>query len=256
MNDIAFIQHIEALRRDGRFDEVLRALEQRYQATEAMPAPERTDYFFTLFEWKMLIEEYPPAAAALVRARDEQARRLLAGEFYVGGAAYDPEQFQRADRLGLMVEMNDTLHDPGATRAVFLQLEALDPALARGNAYRVLEDIVEAGDFALVERYRGDPLALLRNVNYAAQTMPLFPPGREAPMLAADLSNLTKDVRIAIAVLRGLDRESEAQALRSALLDGLANDELRGVAERELAAPGTIIRMHGERQAALDDAGG
>ncbi len=255
MTDIAFIQHAEALRQEGRFDEVLRMIEQRYEAAEAMPAPERSDYFFTLFEWKMLIEEYPPAAVSLRSARDDQARRLLAGEFYVGAAAHDPGQFQRADRLGLLVQMNDTLQDPGATLAVFQQLEALDPSLACANAFRVLQHIVEAGDFSLAERYRGDPLALLHNVNHAAQSMPLFPPGREAPMLASDLSNLSKDVRIAIAVLRGLGREEEAQAMRSSLLDGLADKELRDMAERELDVPGSIHRIYGERRAALDGAG-
>jgi len=238
MTDIAFIQHVESLRQERCFDDILRLVERRFEAAEAMPAPGRRDYFFTLFEWKMLIDEYPPAAVALARARDAQARRLLAGEFYVGSAAHDPAQFQRADRLGLMLEMNRTLRDPGVTRAVFLQLEARDPVLARRNAYRVLEDIVETGDFALAERYRGDPLELLRNVNHAAQSMPLFPPAREAPRLAADLSNLIKDVRIAIAVLRGLGRLEEAGKLRAALRDGLANDELRNMAERDLEEPG------------------
>lgn len=256
MDDIAFTQQVDAMRQDGRFDEALRLLEQRYETTEAMPAPERTDYFFTLFEWKMLIEAYPPALAALARARDGQARRLLAGEFQVGTAPHDPEQFQRADRLGLLLEMNRTLQAPGATRAVFLELEARDPSLASRNAYRAMEHIVEAGDFRLAERYRGDPLALLRNVNHAAQTMPLFPPGRAAPRLAADLMSLTKEVRIAVRVLLGLGRESEAQVLRTALLEGLATQELRAVAERELDAPGTISRMHGERQVELGEAGG
>lgn len=255
MSDIDFVREVEALREAGRLDELLRLLEQRYEATERMPAPERGNYFFTLFEWKMLIEDHAPARSALVRARDEQARRLLAGEYHVGDAAYEESQYQRADRLGLVVEMNRTLGDPGATREVFLQLEARDPVLAQRDAYRVLEAIVEAGDFALAERYRRDPLDLLRNVNFSAATMPLFPPGREAPRLAADLMSLTGQVLIAIAVLRGLDREVEALAVRTALLDGLATEELRRVAERELDAPGTISRLVGEHQAAAYEAG-
>ncbi|MCC2973518.1 hypothetical protein [Massilia sp. IC2-476] len=252
----AQMQRMQTLDAEERYGELLAYLQELYAATEALPAPARTDYFMTLFQWKMLIEKYPPAAEALARARDEQARRLLAGEYHVGSAPHDPMHFQRADRVALMVEMNRTLEDPGATRAVFLQLEASDPALARRDAYRMLEAIVEAGDFALGERYRGDPLALLRDVNVNAQSMPLFPPGRQAPRLAAELSNLTKDVRIAIAVLCGLQREDEAHALRRALLDGLANDELRAMAERELDVPGTIFGIHAERQTALDEAGG
>lgn len=256
MTDIAFIQQVEALRAAGRHDDILGLIEGRYAAAESMAAPARTDYFITLFEWKMLVEVHAPAAEALARARDEQARRLLAGEYYVGPAAHAEDQYGRADRVGLLLDMNRTLGDPGASRAVFLQLEAQDPALARRQAYRFLEAIVQAGDFALAERYRGDPLEGLRAVNHAAAYLPLFPPGREAPRLAADLSNLAKDVWIAVEVLRGLGREAEAQAVRTGLLDGLASEELRAVAERELAAPGTIHRIHAERQTALDAAGG
>lgn len=257
MDDLtrARIERTQALEAEGRHDELLAYLQALYAEAEAAPAPTRPDYFMTMFQWSLLIDQYPPAAAALAVARDEQVRRLLQGEPYTGSAPWledRREMFGRVERISLIIEMNEKLGDPRATYVLFQQLEAQQPALARQYGWRVLPAVVEVGDFALAERLRGDPLALLHDVNRAAATMPLFPPGREAPRLAADLSNLSRDVRIATAVLRGLDREPEAQALRSALLDGLANEELRVMAERELEVPGTIVRMHGERQAALD----
>src|SRR5690606_15563894 len=114
-----------------------------------------------------------------------------------------------------------------ATHALFLQIEAQEPALAQRYAWLALPAIVAAGDFALAERYRGDPLELLHEVNATAARSELFPAGRQAPRLAADLMNLTREARIGIAVLHGLGRTGEALAVRDALLAGLASDELR-----------------------------
>lgn len=256
---LASMERMHALGAEGRHGELLAYLETLYAQAEHAPAPARTDYFMTMFQWKLLIEKYAPAASALGRARDEQARRLLGGEPYTGSAPWledHRQMFARVERFALIVDMNETLGDPRATHALFLALEARQPDLARRYAWRALPAIVEAGDFAMAERYRGDPLALLAEVNCNARTWTLFPPARQAPRLAAELMNLTREVRIAIAVLRGLGRQAEADAVRDGLLGGLANEELRVLAERELDQPGTISRRMVEHQMALDQASG
>lgn len=255
----ASMQRMHDLDAEGRHEELLAYLEELYAQTEHAPAPARTDYFMTMFQWKLLIEKYAPAAGALARARDEQVRRLLGGEPYTGTAPWLEDRsrmYERVERIGLIVDMNETLGDPHATHALFLQLEARQPELARRYAWRALPAIVAAADFALAERYRGDPLDLLAEVNCNARTFTLFPPGRQAPRLAADLMSLTREVRIAIAVLRGLGRQTEADAVRDGLLGGLENAELRALAERELDEPGTISRCVVEHQMALDEASG
>lgn len=253
------IQQMHTMDTEGRHDELLTFLEQLYAQAEQAPAPARTDYFMTMFQWGLLIDKYAPAAAALARVRNEQARRLLGGEPYTGTAPWREDQrrmFERVERFALIVDMNETLGDPRATHALFLQLEARQPELARRYAWRALPAIVEAGDFVLAERYRGDPLELLAEVNCNARTMTLFPPEGQAPRLAAELMSLTREARIAIAVLRGLGREAGGEALRDALLRGLANEELRALAERELDEPGTIGRRMAEHRMALDEASG
>lgn len=255
----ARIERMHSLDAEGRHDELLACLEQRYAQTEQSPAPARTDYFPTMFQWRLLIEKHAPAADALARARDEQSRRLLGGETYAGTAPCLEDRRQmcaRVERFALIVDMNETLGEPRATHALFLQLEAQQPELARRYAWRALPAIVEAGDFALAQRYRGDPLALLADVNCNARTWTLFPPERQAPRLAAELMSLAGGVRIAIAVLRGLGREAEAEALREELLSGLEKQELRALAERELDEPGTISRRMAEHQMALEEASG
>lgn len=150
--------------------------------------------------------------------------------------------------------MNEKLADARATHALFVELEARQPELAQRYAWQALPAIVESGDFALADRYRGGPLALLDQVNVHALTMPLIPPPGKAPRLSADLSNLVKDARLGAAVLHGLGREAEAIALRKALLAGLTSDALRVMAQRELDDPGTIIRELVACQMAQEDA--
>lgn len=74
-----------------------------------------------------------------------------------------------------------------------------------------------------------------------------------APRLAATLTGLVGEVAVTIAVLDGLGRPEEAQAARTALLDGLCDCALRDLAQQELAAPGTITRAIVAHQMALEE---
>lgn len=247
MHDIlARAETIEAMRAEGRYGDLLAYLEHWYAEAEDSPAPERTDYFMVMFQWSLLIEDHPPARQALAQLRDEQVRRLLDGKLYTGTAEPSGDgraMFRRVRRYSMIVEMNEMLADPASTHALFLQLDAGQPELARRYAWQALPAIVEVGDFRLADRYRGDPLAQLETVKEAARNFPLFPPPGQAPRLAAELTNLTREAGIAIAVLRGLGREAEAEAVRTALLGALENEEVRALAERELEEPGAITRL-------------
>jgi hypothetical protein len=251
-------EDVNTLMEAGRHEDALRLLQAAFGAVEQAVEPTRLHLFMTMFQWQRLVEQYMPARAALAAVRDDQVARLLAGDLVVGrdaAAAASVPAYQRIGRFALIVDMNDTLHDARSTQALFAQLHASHPALARSNAWRALPALVEAGDFALADRYRDDPLALLDAVNFNARTLPLYPPPRQAPRLAADLTNLVRDARIGIAVLRGLGDEGAADALRAALLDGLEDAAVRALAQRELEAPGTITREIVERRMAQDDAG-
>lgn len=74
-------------------------------------------------------------------------------------------------------------------------------------------------------------------------------------MDVVELSNFMKDVRLRAAVLHGLGREAEAEALRNAALAGIALDVVRSLAQREMTAPGTIMREVTEDEIALGAAG-
>lgn len=255
MNDIDPRYHtLNDLHEAGRFDDALALSRDLFAEAEAEPRPERYRYFMPMFQLQLLLDVHAPTRAVLAALRDEQAARLLDGDAFCGsGGPPAADEYQRASRFSLLLQMNTLLGEMHATHALFRALEARLPELARQYAHQALPAMVDAGDFALADRYRGDPLSGLANVNHGARELPLFPPPREAPRLAADLSNLVKDVRIGIAVLRGLGDPAAADALRAALLDGLESDELREMAARELAEPGTITREGVARQMAEEE---
>jgi hypothetical protein len=150
--------------------------------------------------------------------------------------------FLHGSRFALIAEINRILGDARSTYEVFVRLDAMRPDLARRHAFLALPAVVAACDFALADRYQGEPLARLAALNATAATFPLFPPPEQAPRLAAELTLLVNDVRIASAVLRGRGRANDALALRARLLAGLPSGPVRALAQRELDEEGTIMR--------------
>jgi hypothetical protein len=237
-----------AARNEGRKDDALRHLLQVYGRVVEGDAIGAASDFITMFEWEQLAEVYPPARAALASARDDQVRRLLENDdqFSEGSARWPRSRF------AVIVGMNKTLQEPHVTYTLFVQLAAQMPALARREASRALPAIVEAGDFKLAQQYLPDPMAWLGQLNQLACDLPLIAPPSTAPRLAAELSNFVGDVRLCAAVAQGLGRQAEAEALRDAAIAGIASEEMRLLAQRELADPGTIMREMTERQIAAD----
>ena len=239
-------------REEGRYEDALRHLLAAFARVLSSDRERHISDFLPMLEWHFLAEEYPPARAALAEARDVQVHRLLAGELTYGLPR--SQWFGPPSRFSLIVDMNETLRDPHSTSAVFARLEALFPEQAQRDAFVALPAVVEAGDFALAERYLPDPMGDLPRLNETAQNSPLFPPPRTAVRLAAELSNFANEVRLRAAILRGLGRGPEADALLEDALAGLANDELRDWVRRDLKWPGVIQRTCSERQMELDRA--
>lgn len=245
--------HMAKLMQEGASEAALALLEEALRSEEFTVAPERPDIFMTMFLWTHLAGQYPPARVALQELRDKQAERLLAGDVYFGpdgsGAA---EQFGFISRFSLIVDINEKLGELLSTCELFLKLHSDHPALARRYARSALPALVDAGQFAMADQYRDDPLRRLEAVNEVALTFALHPQPFEAPRLAAELTNLVSDVRIGAAVLRGLGRANEADALLETLLSGLSSNVLKTAARRELGAPGTIMREFVDHQMLLE----
>jgi hypothetical protein len=225
-------------RDEGRFDEALRILEDQFKQMDSGALSVSANHFMTMFEWSMLVEEYPPARQSMARARDEQVERLKHGDERFGGKSSDNPR----SRFNVIAEMNKILQESTSTYEVFVELLSARPDAAKRCAFLALPAMVEMGDFTLAERFLGNPLERLDDLNRLAESYPLFPAPGGVPRLAAELCNFTKDVTLLEAVLRGLGRNDEALSLRRAALDGLVNEEMRALSTRELENPGTIVR--------------
>lgn len=239
-------------REEGRFEDALRHVLAAFARMLSVDKARHMDGFIVMLEWRFLADEYAPARAAMVDARDAQVHRLLAGELTYGLARN--EWLGPPSRFSLIAKLNEILRDPQSTSALFARFDATMPAEARSNAFTALPAVVEAGDFALAERYMPDPLRDLPGLNESAESRPLFPVAGTAPRLAAELSNFSREVGLCAAILRGLGREPEADALVGAALAGLANDELRDWMRRDMRHPGVIHRAMADHQMEQDRA--
>lgn len=244
------VQDAIKARSEGRNDDALRLLVELFDRIKTGAPGTDKLHFITMFEWSQLTEEYRPAYEALVCARDEQMRCLLDGDEIFGNRAAPWPQ----SRFCLIVDMNQTLKDTRATYELFKQFASLRPAFAQREAYLALPAMVEVGDFVLAQQYLSAPLERLDELNQQASRLPLFPPARVAPRLAAELTNFMRDVILGASVLEGLGRNTEAKSLRSAALSGITSDEMRALAESEIANPGTIMRELTAHQMLVDGA--
>jgi hypothetical protein len=237
---------------EDRCGDALRHVQAAFARVVADDCDPRSSDFGPMFAWEVLASRYMPARAALAQARDAQAHRLLAGELSYGPPR--SEFLGARSRFALVVRMNEILNDAQSTYELFVQLAARLPEQARHMAFIALPAIVEAGDFELGERFMPDPVGFLPHLNETARTWLLFPTTRSAPRVGAELSNFAGDLPLRCAILRGLGRGEEADALNLSALAGLATDEMRDWVQRDLAAPGAIIRAISEHQMAQDEA--
>lgn len=245
---------IDTLREEGRQADALALLQALFAEAECADGPALS---MLMVQARLLAEAHAPARELLRGLREQQVARLLQGSLYRGrGDQAAPPAFAygRMTRFALVVEINEILGDPESTHALFARLDRDTPELARQYAWQALPAVVEAGDVALADRYRGDPLENIAVVNDCAGRYPLFPPPGQPPRVAVELMNLVREARIGLAVLRGQGKPAEAGELRRALLTGLASDALRALAERELEAPGTIVGEIVQRKMAQEDA--
>jgi hypothetical protein len=236
------VRRVIAARQAGDHAEALRLLLEIVadlrREHPALPMPP----FGVLFEWRLVMEAYAPARDALAALRDEHVRRLLDSDIHGGQADVDDNGHSRFWNIAWL---NDTLQDQRSTYEVFLHLAEALPGVAERYAWRALPAIVAERDYALGARYLPEPLDDLFELNATARFRPLFPTGHQAPLLSALLSNFCRNVSLRVAILAGLGRSAEAQAFRAEALAGIVSGELRQMAERELASPGTMATLMG-----------
>ncbi|UTY59923.1 hypothetical protein [Massilia sp. erpn] len=196
-----------------------------------------------MFEWGQLAADDAAARVAMISERDEQVRRVLEGD-----AIFCADGFMPISRFHVIVDMNEFLQDSRSTYRLVTQLLADKPALVRHELHSALPAILEVGDYALAIQYIKNPLDRLADLNRQARELPVYPLPGKAPRLAAELSGFMGNVILLSKALKGLEKNTEAEQLRTAALNGIQSPELRALARRELEEPGSINRTLAEYQ--------
>lgn len=204
MTSLERLQAAFLMTREGRHQEALDELIWFHEhALAEEPSLYGVGLTYGLFYWIELAQVYPPARAALEAQRDRHAAALLDAK---GG----PQAF------GNLAAINDRLGDTARTYRVFRDLLARDPDTARACSSRAMDAIIDAGDFALAERYLPDPEQLVRaasaGLNWDVANRRVRP-FTAAPRIKAHIHNYAVDVKRILAVLEGCGRHDDAQRI-------------------------------------------
>lgn len=195
---------------EGHHEEALREFLWFHEhALEENPALAGVRLSYALRAWTNLGAVYPPAHAALEAVRDRDTARLLAGK----------------GNRQLFIDVNAiyaVLGDEHRTHGLFLELEEIDPELARSCASVALTPIIAVGDYALAERLLPDPERVVRrsahilNADFSTRSRMGF---TRAPYVATIINMHVDRVREILTVLEGRGRRQEAGRLRTLAAD-------------------------------------
>jgi len=227
-----------ALAREGRHAEALREFQWFHEhALAENPSLAGVRLSYALSRWADLGKVYPPARAALEAVRDRDTAVLLAGKG-------DRKLFMDIEAI------YDALGEKQRTHALFVELEKIDPELARSCAGVALPAIITAGDYALAERLLPDPERVVRrgaailNADFSGRRRMRF---MRAPYLATCINMYVDRVREVLTVLEGRGRTHEAARLRRLAADLIPATTIRR-AVRDALLPGAPTWL--ERSAA------
>jgi hypothetical protein len=203
---------------------------------------------FALRDWIYLADLFPPARTALQAIRDRESARMLSGSAAV-------------ERFREIAAINEALREVQATHQLFLSLDSVDSALAEQCAELAMTALVKCEDFQLARRFLPSPAdritALAERLNDSADAL-ASQPASAAPTLLAYVLNYAKEVRLVLAVLRGMEEEGEADNMMKLALEQIRSPGLRAIMQRELEQPGSTLAamaaQSDERGASSSDA--
>ncbi|RYD22568.1 MAG: hypothetical protein EOP87_26925 [Verrucomicrobiaceae bacterium] len=131
--------------KEGKYKEALeRHIWFHDHALAKNPAYYGVRLSFALSDWIALGAKYPEALAALRKIRDDKTARLAGGE-------------DNRPLFHDVESINGALGEPRATVELFRKLDAGRPVFAASVVDMAGETLVDAGEFALVKKYMGDP---------------------------------------------------------------------------------------------------
>jgi hypothetical protein len=167
--------------------------------------------------WAELAMAYPPARIALREIRDRKVSEILSGA-------------GNRDLFHDVVSINAYAFSDQATYDLFIALRQSSPAVAAEYASLALPAIVLCQDFQLARLYMPDPgpevKMLSECLNRDVAELKDVPPS-PAPRLTAYISNYVKEVKLFVAILRGVGEEETADQLQRLASELIETEEVR-----------------------------
>ena len=197
---------------EGRHEEALREYVWFHNnALKLRPSLYGVRLSFALWYWMDLAKVYPKALRELERIRVHKTRVLRNG----GGSR---------DLFHDVTAINDFMHRSRDTYRLFKNLQTRRPRLASRCAMIAMPAIVHSRDFRLARRYVPQPdkrvAQLAARLNKDLEW--LKRETSRAPARHAHIQNYSKELRMLIAVLRGVGERQRAAEVRNSAV-GLVN---------------------------------
>lgn len=179
---------------------------------------------YALNYWWELAQDYAPARLALETVRNDKATRLLAGD---------------GDRLLFhdVVAIDRTMDNEAATVALFAELAARDPALARSVFDTALPALVATQNFALAAPFFDGPALWLagQSDNFNRMIAIGREKGAQPHYFEGAVHYHSSQVKRMLAMLTGLGRASEIDAVMTQVIDAIVDAGAREDVRRALA---------------------
>lgn len=221
--------------KDGRYEDALRDLVWFHDhPLEDTPSMYGVRLSCALRDWCILGALYPPALQAMTDLRDRKTQALLHGEG-------DRPLFHDVKAI------NDHLGDARATHALYLALAERRPELASRCTGLALPAIVAVKDYALADRIRPAPEALIR-MRAAALAADVARmkhlPFTRAPRRWAEIRGYASLVRLHLAISAGIGDAAHARYLAALAVDLIWSPSLRAAVRQEIARRDDLPRLY------------
>lgn len=214
--------------REGRYAEALaQFLWFHHHALVEMPSMYGVRRSFALSSWKELANVYPDAMRALENERAQAAKALLHGEA-------DIEAFRD------VVAIDRYLNGNALSYAMYVELAAAQPVLAKQCANAALPFIVAAKDYQLAAQIMDDAEARIAHetdrFNHEIRRLQGRPVMR-VPQRWAVTRICSNGIGLVLDILHGSGRDDEARRLRARALKLIQSPSARRAVDDALVHP-------------------
>lgn len=202
---------------------------------------------FALLDWLWLADQYAPALDAFLRTREQAEGTVRSGR------EQQLSEDERYQAFNDFVSMNEYLHEPERTVALYRWLDVQEPGLARLTLHLAKRALIPAGELALCGKYLRPEEDLKRAVTIfrrhlkiaRERTLEISKKGF-AEIQEFGEQRFSSEVGVLVALLVINERSGEAQVIRDRAIQEWDNAEFQDRLGRALQGEMPRCYPHGD----------